>query len=42
MSQEVLGSAKVLPTRLLEAGFEFADPTIMDALRSARPELVSN
>jgi uncharacterized protein (TIGR01777 family) len=40
MSQEVLGSARVLPTRLLEAGFTFDDPTIADALRAARPELV--
>jgi hypothetical protein len=40
LSQEVLGSARVLPTRLLEAGFEFEDPTIADALRAARPELV--
>lgn len=42
MSQEVLGSARVLPTRLLEAGFTFDDPTIADALRAARPELVSD
>jgi len=39
MSQEVLGSARVLPTRLLDAGFTFDDPTITDALRAARPEL---
>lgn len=39
MSQEVLGSARVLPTRLLESGFEFEDPTIEDALIAARPEL---
>ncbi len=42
MSQEVLGSARVLPTRLLDAGFVFEDPTITDALRAARPELVSD
>ena len=39
MSQEVLGSARVIPTRLLESGFDFEDPTIEDALRAARPEL---
>ena len=42
MSQEVLGSARVLPSRLLEAGFAFDDPTIGDALRTARPELVKD
>ena len=35
MSGEVLGSLRVLPTRLLEAGFEFEDPTIADALEVA-------
>ncbi len=35
MSQEVLGSARVLPARLLEAGFTFDDPTIEDALAGA-------
>jgi uncharacterized protein (TIGR01777 family) len=35
MSQEVLGSARVLPTRLTGAGFAFQDPTIDDALRAA-------
>lgn len=35
MSQEVLGSARVLPARLLQAGFTFDDPTIEDALASA-------
>lgn len=35
MSSEVLGSTRVVPTRLLEAGFEFRDPTIDDALRYA-------
>lgn len=34
-SSEVLGSARVLPTRLLEAGFAFQDPTIDAALASA-------
>lgn len=36
LSSEVLGSARVLPTRLQEAGFTFSDPTIDDALRWAR------
>lgn len=35
MSTEVLGSSRVVPTRLLESGFEFLDPTIDDALRYA-------
>jgi uncharacterized protein len=34
-SSEILGSARVLPTRLLEAGFEFQDPTIDRALAQA-------
>lgn len=42
MSQEVLGSARVLPTRLTAAGFTFEDPTITDALLAARPELANN
>lgn len=36
MSSAVLGSTRVLPTRLLEAGFAFTDPTIEDALAAAR------
>jgi NAD dependent epimerase/dehydratase family enzyme len=32
MSSELLTSARVLPKRLLEAGFEFEYPTIGDAL----------
>lgn len=35
MSSEVLASTRALPSRLTEAGFTFADPTIDDALRSA-------
>jgi uncharacterized protein (TIGR01777 family) len=35
MSSEVLGSLRVLPTRLLDAGFEFQDPTISEALATA-------
>lgn len=35
MSQEVLGSARVLPNRLLEAGFTFEDPTLRQALAAA-------
>lgn len=42
MSQEVLGSARVLPVRLTEAGFAFDDPTITDALVAARPELAND
>lgn len=34
-SSEVLGSVRVLPRRLVEAGFEFQDPTIDKALASA-------
>ncbi|MEG3626331.1 TIGR01777 family oxidoreductase [Streptomyces poriticola] len=35
MSGEVLGSARVLPARLLESGFRFAFPEIEDAIRAA-------
>ncbi|MDI3423259.1 TIGR01777 family oxidoreductase [Streptomyces luteolus] len=35
MASEVLGSQRVLPTRLLESGFRFAFPTIDDAVRAA-------
>jgi NAD dependent epimerase/dehydratase family enzyme len=35
MSQEVLGSSRVIPRRLLECGFDFTDPTVEDALRAA-------
>ncbi|MCW7946716.1 epimerase [Streptomyces hygroscopicus] len=35
MAGDVLGSARVLPTRLLESGFSFAFPTIDEALRAA-------
>jgi NAD dependent epimerase/dehydratase family enzyme len=34
----VLGSQRVLPSRLLTAGFAFAHPTIDDALRAALTE----
>lgn len=35
LSTEVLGSARVLPNKLTEAGFEFQDPTIERALEAA-------
>ncbi|WP_369037853.1 MULTISPECIES: TIGR01777 family oxidoreductase [Streptomyces] len=35
MSGDVLGSARVLPKRLLESGFTFAFPEIDDAIRAA-------
>ncbi|GGW83398.1 TIGR01777 family oxidoreductase [Streptomyces lomondensis] len=35
MAGEVLGSARVLPTRLLESGFRFAFPEIEGAIRAA-------
>ncbi|MFE5715866.1 TIGR01777 family oxidoreductase [Streptomyces sp. NPDC056501] len=34
-AQDVLGSQRVLPGRLLESGFDFAFPTIDDAIRAA-------
>ncbi|MEU8571530.1 TIGR01777 family oxidoreductase [Streptomyces pathocidini] len=34
-SEEVLGSKRVLPKRLLETGFSFAHPTVAGALRAA-------
>ncbi|MFJ6213834.1 TIGR01777 family oxidoreductase [Streptomyces sp. NPDC092296] len=33
---EVVGSQRVVPARLLEAGFRFSDPTIEEAVRAAR------
>ncbi|MFD9194806.1 TIGR01777 family oxidoreductase [Streptomyces phaeochromogenes] len=36
MAQEVLGSQRVLPTRLLESGFTFAFPGIEEAIRAVR------
>jgi len=35
-SSEVLGSQRVRPGRLLDAGFTWQDPTIVDAIRAAR------
>ncbi|WP_406329316.1 TIGR01777 family oxidoreductase [Streptomyces sp. NBC_00203] len=35
MSSDILGSSRVLPTRLLESGFTFAFPSIESALRAA-------
>ncbi|MCX2922459.1 TIGR01777 family oxidoreductase [Streptomyces sp. NEAU-W12] len=35
MAQDVLGSARVLPTRLLESGFRFAFPDIEGTIRAA-------
>ncbi|MGP4001986.1 TIGR01777 family oxidoreductase [Streptomyces sp. 8N706] len=35
LSQEVLGSQRVLPKRLLETGFSFAFPTVDSAVRAA-------
>ncbi|MFF2373829.1 TIGR01777 family oxidoreductase [Streptomyces xiamenensis] len=34
-SEDVLGSQRVLPRRLLEAGFTFTHPTVEDAVRAA-------
>ncbi|WP_017238893.1 TIGR01777 family oxidoreductase [Streptomyces sp. SS] len=34
-AQDVLGSQRVLPARLLESGFDFAFPTIDDSIRAA-------
>ncbi|MGW3424830.1 TIGR01777 family oxidoreductase [Streptomyces phaeochromogenes] len=36
MAQEVLGSQRVVPTRLLESGFTFAFPGIEEAVRAVR------
>jgi uncharacterized protein (TIGR01777 family) len=38
LSQEVVGSVRVVPTRLLDAGFTFEDPTIEQALTTALDE----
>jgi len=35
MAGDVLGSARVVPRRLLESGFSFAFPGIEDAVRAA-------
>jgi NAD dependent epimerase/dehydratase family enzyme len=35
MAGDVLGSARVLPARLLESGFRFAFPEIEGAIRAA-------
>jgi NAD dependent epimerase/dehydratase family enzyme len=35
MAGDVLGSARVLPARLLESGFRFTFPEIEEALRAA-------
>ncbi|MBB1256591.1 TIGR01777 family oxidoreductase [Streptomyces alkaliterrae] len=40
-AQEVLGSQRVLPVRLLESGFRFAFPRIEDAVRAALPARAS-
>ncbi len=34
-AEDVLGSQRVLPQRLLDAGFTFAHPTVEDAVRAA-------
>lgn len=35
LAEDVLGSQRVLPTRLLESGFTFAFPTVAEAVRAA-------
>ncbi|MFG3584849.1 TIGR01777 family oxidoreductase [Streptomyces sp. NPDC047990] len=35
MAEDILGSQRVLPTRLLESGFKFTYPTIEETLRAA-------
>ncbi len=35
MSQDVLGSARVLPARLRESGFTFSCPDVESAVRAA-------
>jgi NAD dependent epimerase/dehydratase family enzyme len=35
MAGDVLGSQRVLPTRLVESGFEFTHPGIEETLRAA-------
>jgi NAD dependent epimerase/dehydratase family enzyme len=35
MSSDILGSQRVVPTRLLESGFDFTFPSIEAALRAA-------
>ncbi|RDG34486.1 TIGR01777 family oxidoreductase [Streptomyces corynorhini] len=35
LAEDVLGSQRVLPTRLLESGFTFAFPTVEEAVRAA-------
>lgn len=37
LSDDVLGSTRVVPTRLLESGFTFTFPDIEDAIRAASP-----
>ncbi|MBB1246393.1 TIGR01777 family protein [Streptomyces durbertensis] len=40
-AQEVLGSQRVLPVRLLESGFRFAFPRVEDAVRAALPTVAA-
>jgi uncharacterized protein (TIGR01777 family) len=42
LSSEILGSLRVVPTRLLQAGFEFTHPTIESALAYAFAERQGN